>query len=90
MKNSTKVLTALAAGMAAGGAMGVLFAPGRGSDSRKKFDEKVKEFSKVLNGECSREQLKMVKAKLEQHRERLEKHIEKINSRLEPQEIPIK
>ena len=39
MKNSSKVLIALGAGLAIGGVLGVLFAPGKGSDTRKKISD---------------------------------------------------
>jgi gas vesicle protein len=37
MKNSSKVLIALGAGLAIGGLMGVLFAPDKGTETRKKI-----------------------------------------------------
>lgn len=37
MKNSSRVLIALGAGIAIGGLLGVLFAPGKGAETRKKL-----------------------------------------------------
>jgi len=79
MKKSSKLLAA----MAAGSVLGVLFAPAKGSDTRKKIDDQAKKLKKLLRGRgSSKEQLTMVKEKLEKHKERLEKHLQKINSRI--------
>ena len=50
MKNSSKILIALGTGMAIGGIFGLLFAPDKGSETRKKIadagnkiSEKIKE-----------------------------------------------
>jgi gas vesicle protein len=37
MKNNSKVLIALASGIAVGGLLGLLFAPNKGSETRKKI-----------------------------------------------------
>ena len=37
MNNAGKIVIAVAAGIAAGAVLGVLFAPGRGSETRKKI-----------------------------------------------------
>lgn len=39
MNKNGKILAALAAGMAVGAVLGVLFAPGKGSETRKKMKE---------------------------------------------------
>ena len=86
MKNSSKVIAAAAAGVAAGGALGVLFAPDKGSETRVKFDKQAKKLVKLFHSKCTKEQLIMVKEKLEKHKERLENHIQKINTKIEARE----
>lgn len=44
-----KALLAVLAGIAAGAALGVLFAPGRGSDTRKKISNKGDRLSHAMN-----------------------------------------
>jgi gas vesicle protein len=39
MKNNSKVLIALGAGLAIGGLLGVLFAPAKGTETRKKMTD---------------------------------------------------
>ena len=84
MKNSSKAL--VAAGLMAGGAIGILFAPGKGSESRKRLEKRIKKFSGLMNGECSKERLEMVRGKLEQHKARLEHHLERINAKIAAKE----
>ena len=48
MKNSSKVLIALGAGMAIGGVLGVLFAPARGNETRKKISDTANGLSDKL------------------------------------------
>ena len=42
MNNTGKILTAVAAGVAAGAVLGILFAPDKGSETRKKISEQGK------------------------------------------------
>ena len=48
MKNSSKVLIALGAGIAIGGALGVLLAPAKGSETRKKLSDTANGLSEKL------------------------------------------
>ncbi len=49
MSNSTnKILTALAAGIAIGGVLGILFAPDKGENTRKKIADNGKKLSDSL------------------------------------------
>jgi len=42
MNRTAKIITAFAAGAAAGALLGVLFAPAKGSDTREKIKDKAK------------------------------------------------
>lgn len=42
MKDNSKVVVALIAGLAAGAALGILFAPGKGDETRDKLSESLK------------------------------------------------
>lgn len=42
MKDNTKVVVALLAGLAAGAALGILFAPSKGDETRDKLSESLK------------------------------------------------
>jgi len=43
MNNTGKIVAAVAAGVAAGAILGVLFAPGKGSDTRKKIVDNMQD-----------------------------------------------
>jgi gas vesicle protein len=49
MKNSSKILIALGAGIAVGGVLGLLFAPDKGVETRTKIAQKGKEFKEELS-----------------------------------------
>ena len=48
MNNTAKVLIALAAGAAVGAALGVLFAPAKGEETREQLRKKGKQFAEDL------------------------------------------
>ena len=48
MKNNKKILLALGAGLAIGGLLGVLFAPRKGSDTRKKIKDTGNEVNEKM------------------------------------------
>lgn len=50
MKTSSKVLVALAAGVAAGAVLGLLFAPEEGSETRKKIKDQGQKLVDSLKG----------------------------------------
>jgi gas vesicle protein len=49
MKNTSKILIALGAGVAIGGVLGILFAPDKGSVTRHKIEESGKKFVDNFN-----------------------------------------
>ena len=57
MKNSNlaKILSALVVGAAAGATLGILFAPGKGSDTRSKLFKKAKDLADELNKRTRRD-----------------------------------
>jgi gas vesicle protein len=65
MKNSTKILAAVALGLVAGGALGMLFAPDKGEETRKKVAKKGKDMMNTINKEFSIEKMERMKEKLE-------------------------
>lgn len=48
MNNTSKIVAALAIGVAAGAVLGILFAPDKGSETRKKLNEQGKKISEDL------------------------------------------
>lgn len=48
MKDNGKVVAALLAGLAAGAALGVLFAPEKGSDTRDKLSDSLKDLGDAI------------------------------------------
>ena len=75
MKNLSKVLATLAIGAVAGGILGLLFAPDKGTATRKKLASKGKKALKKINEQTSKEGLTIAK-------EKLEKHLKKISDKL--------
>lgn len=54
MNNTGKILTALAAGVAAGAILGVLFAPDKGSETRRKINEQGKKIADDVKDKFSK------------------------------------
>ena len=67
MNTSGKILAAVAAGIAAGAVLGILFAPGKGSETRRKLNEEGKKFAEDLKDKFSKgkEKFKDMKEDLE-------------------------
>ena len=67
MNRTSKIITAFAAGAAAGAILGILFAPGKGSDTREKIKDKAKKLSSNLEEKlCEAEQkIKSMKEEFE-------------------------
>ncbi len=70
MKSSGKILAAVAAGIAAGAILGILFAPDKGSETRKKISERGKRFS-----DDAKDIVQKGKEKLNDLKEEIEKTI---------------
>lgn len=73
MKTTSKVLIALGAGLAIGGLLGVLFAPDKGSETRKKIADTGKKFADKLN-----KKVKLGKEKLEEELSRVNGEMEEV------------
>lgn len=71
MKNTSKILIALGAGVAIGGLLGILFAPAKGEDTRKKISENSKKLVDRFNGQ--------IKA----GKQRLQKELSNVNGEME-------
>jgi gas vesicle protein len=61
MKNTSKMLIALGAGLAIGGVLGVLFAPDKGTNTRHKIAENGKKLADQF-----KQKVKMGKEKMEE------------------------
>ena len=48
MKTSSKILIALGAGLVVGGVLGILFAPDKGSETRRKMAEPGRKLSELI------------------------------------------
>lgn len=66
--NSGKIITAFVLGAAVGAALGILFAPDKGSETRKKINEEGKKMSDAIKNKFNEMQEKMnaVKEDMEQ------------------------
>ena len=71
MSNTSKILAAFAIGAAAGAVLGILYAPEKGSETRKKINEEGKKMSDAI-----KEKFNEVKEKINSVREDLENNSE--------------
>lgn len=55
MNDNTKVVVALLAGLAAGAALGILFAPDKGTDTRDKLTESLKKLGDSIKDTAATE-----------------------------------
>ena len=55
MNDNTKVVVALLAGLAAGAALGILFAPERGTETRDKLSDSLKNLGDTIKETASNE-----------------------------------
>src|SRR3954469_2809534 len=76
MSNTAKILAALAAGAVAGAAIGILFAPDKGSETRKKVSEEGKKLAQSL-----KEKFNSVKERSEQMAGDIQKSIDDLEGR---------
>lgn len=77
MNKSAKVATALAAGAATGAALGILFAPAKGSETRKKISEQGKKLTSGIkrNFRHGKEKLESLKEDVKQNiKEKVEEY----------------
>lgn len=78
--SSGKVLLALLAGVAAGALLGVLFAPDKGSETRKKISKKGEDYTEGLKKEF-KEFLSGVKEKLDDVKEEVSDITNKVKTK---------
>lgn len=71
MNKSSKILAAFIAGAAAGVVLGILFAPDKGAETRKKINEEGKKMSDALKNKFNemKEKMNAVKEDMEQQHE---------------------
>ena len=68
MKNTSKMLIALGAGLAIGGVLGILFAPDKGSETRKKISDQGKKLADKVKHKFNKgkEEFERVNGKVEE------------------------
>jgi gas vesicle protein len=76
MKNSTKILAAAAMGVIAGSVVGLLFAPDKGDETRKKIAKQSDKMLKQIKDGFGKERIAKLKGKLENK-------LQKVNAKLE-------
>lgn len=78
MNNTAKIVTALAAGAAAGAILGILFAPGKGSETRKKISDAGKKLAEGVE-----KNFKKGKEKLAQFEDRVKEKMDGVKKEAE-------
>lgn len=63
MKNNNNLVAAVIAGIAAGAVLGVLFAPNKGTETRKKIKDQGKKFAEGIKDRLQKEKEKMTSFK---------------------------
>ncbi len=63
MKNNNNLVAAVIAGIAAGAVLGVLFAPDKGTETRKKIKDEGKKFAEGIKDRLQKEKEKMTSFK---------------------------
>ena len=77
MKNNSKVLIALASGLALGGLLGLLFAPNKGKDTRKKITDTRDKFTGSIKDSVNKG-----KEKFSELRDGVKEKIEALNEKV--------
>jgi len=78
MKNNSKILVAIGAGVAIGGILGVLFAPDKGTETRKKLGDKGKELAEGVKDKFNKG-----KGKLNRLQEGIKERMEAVNDKVQ-------
>ena len=73
MKNTNKVLIALGAGVAVGGVCGVLFAPGKGTKTRKRITNAGNKFTDSVKDKVNKGKEKLSELKEGMKKDRIER-----------------
>jgi gas vesicle protein len=71
MNNTSKILAAFAIGAAAGALLGILYAPDKGAETRKKINEEGKKMSDAVKNKFNeaKEKLNSIKDDFEKNKE---------------------
>lgn len=80
MNNITKIMVAIGTGVAVGAALGVLYAPDEGSETRKKIIKRTKKLAGTVSDSIDdgRESLEEIKSVLQKELNKVNKKIEEI------------
>ena len=77
MKNNNKVLIAMASGLLAGGVLGLLFAPNKGRETRKRIADGEKKLNKSI-----KETVNRGKEKFSDLKDGIKENIEALNEKV--------